>query len=218
MVEEADLNSESVSQWGKAALKLLGVSNKSELESEETDDSALPFGLRTQMMAEDKAILYRALVAALAADAVVFSKVRLADFLFVVGGGDDLKHAIKMDRKYVDFLLCDPFSMQPIAVVELTYPVNESEKTPVRDPFVTRALKTAGISLLKIQACPSYPVQELRRLILAKIQKQLESTRTGRSVDTAGKQFETTINDLPEHTTSCDLESDHEANATDQNS
>lgn len=172
------MGSESKSNWGKTALKLFGVGkSQTPAELRDEDDSKLPFGLRTQMLSEPKALMYRALVAASAADAVVFAKVRLSDFLFVSGGGDDLKHAIKMDRKFVDFLLCDPFSMQPLLVIELGIPTEDGEKAKTRDPFITRALKTSGIKLLKVEARPSYPVRDLRDMLLPYIKQQREASR-----------------------------------------
>ena len=176
------MKSESKMNWGKAALKIFGVGKNQEELSLDDDDSKLPFGLRSQMLSEPKALMYRALVASAAADAVVFAKVRLSDFLFVAGGGDDLKHAIKMDRKFVDFLLCDPFSMQPLLVIELGMPVSDGEKQKTRDPFITRALKTSGIKLLKVEARQSYPVRELRDLMLPYIQRQREVVQRPASV------------------------------------
>lgn len=167
------MESESKKSWGKAALKLLGVGTSSRDEgNREDEDSKLPFGLRSQMLSEPYALMYRALVATAAADAVVFAKVRLSDFLFVTGGGDDLKHAIKMDRKFVDFLLCDPFSMQPLVVVELRIPPKDGAKPRTRDPFITRALKTSGIKLLRVDARASYPVRDMRDLLLPYIKQQ----------------------------------------------
>ena len=166
------MKSELKTNWGKAALKIFGAIKNREDKSQDDDDSNLPFGLRSQMLSEPKALMYRALVASVASHAVVFPKVRLSDFLFVSGGGDDLRHAIKMDRKYVDFLLCDPFSMQPLLVIELGIPESEGKKRRTRDPFITRALKTSGIKLLKVEAKGSYPVRELRELLLPYIEQQ----------------------------------------------
>lgn len=178
------MDQNSTPQWGKAALELFGVSSSeqpvrrlADPDKKGTSDQ-LPFGLRSHMLSQQKALLYRALVAAMAADAVVFAKVRLADFLFVSGGGEDLKHAIKMDRKFVDFLLCDPFSMQPLAVIELSVPQQEGSKPQSRDPFITRALKTASISLLKVESRDSYPVQQLRELILPRVQDKVKEIQT----------------------------------------
>lgn len=179
------MDQDSTPKWGKAALKLFGVGTTTQpvrrlaapenLTDTKDAGDELPFGLRSHMLSQQSALLYRALVAAMAADAVVFAKVRLADFLFV-SGGENLKHAVKMDRKYVDFLLCDPFSMQPLAVIELSFPVETGEKPKSRDPFVSRALKTAGIPLLKIEARQSYPVQQLRGVLLPRVQnKQQEA-------------------------------------------
>lgn len=170
---------ESSATWRDAALKLIGASSSTSAEKKEDvdDDSELPFGLRSHMLSESHALLYRALVAALAAEAVVFAKVRLADFLYVSGGGDDLKHAIKMDRKFVDFLLCDPFTMQPLAVIELKRSGNPDEQRS-RDPFIARALKTAEITMLRIEARNSYPVAELRSALLPKIEAQHKASTT----------------------------------------
>ena len=192
------MNHESVPQWGKAALKLLGVANEESNSDSEGGNTELPFGLRTHMLSEQKALLYRALVAAMAADAVVFAKVRLSDFLFVSGGGDDLKHAIKMDRKYVDFLLCDPFSMQPLAVVESVFPLQRGEKRRPRDPFVTRALKTAGITLLKIETRPGYPIEELRELLLPKIGPKQQATELSWRVDEVANDSDSQAESTPE--------------------
>ncbi|NND97381.1 MAG: DUF2726 domain-containing protein [Pirellulaceae bacterium] len=176
------MDHDSVSQWGKAALNLLGIATEQEQTASSQEQSgpaiALPFALRSQMLCEQKATLYRALVAAVASDAVVFAKVRLADFVRIPDqfGDDDganrdvnLVHAIKLDRKYVDFLLCDPFTMQPLAVVELADATETDPTGRSRDPFVNRAVKATGIKLLKVQTRTDYPIGHLRRLLLPKL-------------------------------------------------
>ena len=134
-------------------------------------DVPLKVAVRPNLLSDPDSHLFHALVSAMAADAFVMPKARLSDFLYLDGASKQLDHAIKMDRKWVDFLLCDPFSMRPLAVIERVDSDAEDAPvtTPRRDPFIAEALHQAGIVLLKVKPRRSYPIHQLRKLILSKV-------------------------------------------------
>lgn len=162
-----------ISRLGKTFPRFSGEKNHTTLKSANGGsdvDCVASLSLRETVLLERQAVLYRSLVSALSTDAVVFAKVRLADFLKLDNGGNDLKFAIKMDRKFVDFLLCDPQTMKPLAVVEMSSsPTKSDSRSQTKDPFVMQSLRSAKVKLLRIEARSHYAIDELRTLLLDKI-------------------------------------------------
>lgn len=110
-------------------------------------------------------VLFRALSVATAPDAVVLPKVRLANFLSLADGVQDIQYAIAMDRKCVDFLLCESDSMRPRVVVELSHS-DAAKREAWEASFTTRVCKSAGITAIRIGQQEEYPIGELRRKLM----------------------------------------------------
>ncbi|QDT08896.1 DUF2726 domain-containing protein [Planctomycetes bacterium K23_9] len=162
----------SYSQMLDATLRLCRVRRGTESDAAEQlpTNESLALSQRANVLSESHALLYRALANAMGTDCAIFAKSRLSDFLALRDGGKDLKLAIKMDRKYVDFMLCDPSSMQPIAAVQLVLnPKDKPGARPPVDPFIAQALRAAGIKLLRIDARKNYCSDELRKALLPKV-------------------------------------------------
>ncbi|MGB7344763.1 MAG: DUF2726 domain-containing protein [Pirellulaceae bacterium] len=162
-----------VTRIGRAARRFFqfGENENASSGEELANESSLKLKLRPEVLSPTQAKLYRSLVAAISADAVVFAKVRLSNFLIVSAGGGGLELGLKMDRKCVDFLLCDPFTMKPLAVVELVEPVKSptQQASQPKDLFITRVLHNARIKHLRIEARSHYPIEELRKILFSKI-------------------------------------------------
>jgi hypothetical protein len=76
------------------------------------------FGLKLGSPAEAEVSFYRVLANGIGSRAVVLAKVNLADIFFVVRPNENRAHRNRIDRKHVDFLLCDPATMKPLCAVE----------------------------------------------------------------------------------------------------
>jgi hypothetical protein len=155
------------------------------------EDTPMQVIARPELLGEKDSILFRSLVAAFVADAIVIPKARLSDFLSLSKGPGQLKHAIRMDRKWVDFLICDPFSMQPLAVIQRVESEAPIANARQRDPFIAEAIKQADIVMLRIKTRQNYPANKLRELILPKIAKSTQVDAISKTNDLAQRETKT---------------------------
>lgn len=98
----------------------------------------------------------------------IFCKVRLADIIDTKGSLSSKKEKIAFSRisyKHVDFVLCDPISLNVIGIIELDDRSHDLPDRRKRDEFVDRALEAAGVPILHIKVQRSYDTNELRDLI-----------------------------------------------------
>src|SRR5450432_4184886 len=98
------------------------------LTGDETSEAAanrppeFPYHLRDHFLSPAELSFYRVLRSTVAGRAVLNSKVALADVFWVKSPDDHSRFRVytnKIDRKHVDFLLCDAATMQPILGIEL---------------------------------------------------------------------------------------------------
>lgn len=71
----------------------------------------------------------------------------------------------KIDRKHVDFLLCDPVTMRPMVGIELDDNSHQRPDRQERDAFVDQAFQAAGLPLLHVAVKRAYVVTELEALL-----------------------------------------------------
>ncbi len=171
-----------------------GCSVESEASKIQSDgDAPMQVIARPKLLGEPDCVLFRSLLTALAADAVVIPKARLADFLSLSKTSHQLKHAIRMDRKWVDFLLCDPFTMKPLVVIQRVEPKAPNAKQS--DPVIAQAVKQADLVMLRIKTRENYPANKLRELILPKLsgltEAETDSQATSRTTDLAQRETKT---------------------------
>jgi hypothetical protein len=94
---------------------------------------------------------------------LVHAKVNLAD-LFYVRSNDPSKYRIytnKIDRKHVDFLLCDPKTVRPIVGIELDDKSHQRSDRQSRDDFVENVFAAANLPLIRIPVRNSYSMSQL---------------------------------------------------------
>ena len=68
------------------------------------------------------------------------AKVRLADVFFVAGPNENAAARNRIAAKHVDFLLCDPATMRPLAGIELD---DASHARPDRQDFLPAKAKSS---------------------------------------------------------------------------
>jgi len=133
-------------------------------------ESSTCFQVRPELLTPQEREAYHVLVAAGQGRVVVFPKVHLVDFLSLRDGPRQINDAIRMDRKRVDFLLCDCVTMQPKAVVELySHGGRKASARPLQDPFIARALHSSGLVSFLMEAGSSIPVEELRERLVRRL-------------------------------------------------
>ncbi|EHR41850.1 hypothetical protein AJE_04365 [Alishewanella jeotgali KCTC 22429] len=111
---------------------------------------------------------------AAAADYKILNRVKLADVLEVRDSATDKTRRstlLKLNAKYLDFILCEPESMKVIAVVDLVNVQHRDGHKAVPDWFVSGALEAAGIPYLRIAIKSGYTVTELQAALAQKLGK-----------------------------------------------
>jgi hypothetical protein len=92
---------------------------------------------------------------------LVFPKVSLKEFLFITDQGNFQSHYNKIDRKHVDFLICNPKTLQPVYTIELDDSSHRQAGRRERDAFVESVLATANLPLVRVPVRATYNTQEL---------------------------------------------------------
>ena len=123
----------------------------------------LPYRRRTSLMTNAEARFYRSLAQAVDDRLTIFAMVRIADLLIVdstsaTGGG----WFNRISSKHVDFVLCDPDSLDAVMAIELDDASHKQSDRTERDAFVDAAFRSAGFPLLRVPAQAKYDVGELR--------------------------------------------------------
>lgn len=126
-----------------------------------------PYALRDNFLSKAELNFYHMLRSGVSPEVTVLAKVSLGD-LFYVKSGDNSEWRIytnKIDRKHVDFLLCDRRTMQPLAGIELDDRSHRRSDRQERDAFVGQVFAAAGLPLHRVRVQRSYVPAELRTLL-----------------------------------------------------
>jgi hypothetical protein len=129
--------------------------------------TALPFKLRDDFLSPAEVSFYQVLRVAVGDRALVFTKINLADLFFVSTGDHRQNRALanRVDRKHVDFLVCDLKSVRPIVALELDDQSHNRADRKTRDEMVEGVFAAAGLPLLRVPVKTGYAPQELQALL-----------------------------------------------------
>lgn len=97
----------------------------------------------------------------------IFSKVKLSDLFYAKAGdyGKNRSYTNRIDRKHVDFLLCDAKTLKPILGIELDDKSHQRSDRQERDDFVNHVFEAAKLPLMHISVQRSYSQSELKSKI-----------------------------------------------------
>lgn len=125
-----------------------------------------PYHRRDAILTTTESKFYHVLVEAVAGDALIFAKPRIADVL-AVDSLKDKKHwqrsFNRIAQKHVDFVLCDHESQAFICAIELNDRSHERPDRKRRDVFVVKAFKRAKLPLIMQVTQTDYSSTEIRR-------------------------------------------------------
>lgn len=128
--------------------------------------TGLPYRKRGRLVTKAELRFYKSLQKAVQDDWQIFAMVRIADLLRVHDGIKNRRSWInKILAKHIDFVLCDPGSLEPICCIELDDSSHQRKDRIERDEFVDAAFESAGLPLLRIPVRSSYHSREIRELI-----------------------------------------------------
>lgn len=175
----------------KTVLKPLGLSDTaidktidfiSDLlfEKDETESSIeYPYHLVDEFASPAELNFFFNLKAVIGDSAHIFSKVKLSDIFYAKTGdyGKNRSYTNRIDRKHIDFLLCDPTTLKPILGIELDDKSHQRADRQERDDFVNHVFQAAKLPLMHISVQRSYSQNELKSKILAFLSGENHETK-----------------------------------------
>jgi len=126
-----------------------------------------PYSVRDHFLSPAEHSFFMVLKSAVSDSALISIKVGLGD-LFYAKSRDGSKYRAftnKIDRKHVDFLLCDPKTVRPIAGIELDDKSHQRSDRQARDEFIENVFRVSNLPLVRIPVKHSYSVAELQALL-----------------------------------------------------
>jgi hypothetical protein len=165
----------------RGPLKLLGLSDEaidktidfiSDLLFEKEEKSSkieYPYHQVDEFISPAELNFFFNLKAVIGDSAHIFSKVKLSDLFYAKTGdfGTNRSYNNRIDRKHVDFLLCDPKTLKPILCIELDDKSHQRADRQERDDFVNHVFEAAKLPLMHISVQRSYSQSELKSKLAA---------------------------------------------------
>ncbi|QDT65803.1 DUF2726 domain-containing protein [Calycomorphotria hydatis] len=125
-------------------------------------ESRFPYGKRDALLSAAELSFYHVLLQAIDANTTVCCKVNLNDLFFVREPQKNQGARNRIDRKHVDFVLCDAKTMSPLCGIELDDKSHRRGDRVKRDKFVNGIFDFAGVPLLRVPASLSYSLKTLK--------------------------------------------------------
>lgn len=94
----------------------------------------------------------------------VFAKVRLADLVCVHGSVSGRSQLNQIDRKHIDFVVCDK-NLVPVVAVELNDEPQTLGDRRARDEYVEKVLASASLPVIYVRARGGAVMDETHRLL-----------------------------------------------------
>jgi len=173
-----------------AILGWLGLAPKAEEEPEEQE---FPYHVRDDFLSPAEVSFYHVLRGIVGDKAAVCPKVSLGDLFYAATGdyGTNRSWMNRIDRKHVDFVICDAGTLDPQLGVELDDASHDSASRRERDAFVNRVFEAAGLPLARVSAQLQYNTDEVRAKLGRALREGTEGSseeppRTAEPVGAAG--------------------------------
>lgn len=137
----------------------------------EKSDSKItfPYGKRDDFLSPAEVSFFHVLKNELPAEWCLIAKVNLADLFFVRQPHRNQAARNRIDRKHVDFVICDAATMAPLLGIELDDSSHERQDRKERDEFVDRVFAAAGLSILHVKAARGYQPAALMEVVRSKL-------------------------------------------------
>jgi hypothetical protein len=147
-----------------------------------------PYRVRDDFLSRAEASFYHVLKSMMGERLLIFPKVSLAEIFFVSQNQDYQSYQNKIDRKRVDFLLCDPKTLKPVLAIELDDASHQRPDRQERDEFVEKVFADARLPLARIPVRPAYNTQELASIFQPAMKTTTPESQTAPSVASQTRQ------------------------------
>ena len=158
---------------GLIGIKLSGP-KPAELSTESlpADPDPLPYRLRDDFLSPAEKSFYQVIKGMVGNYFTICPKVSLADLFFVTRPNENKSAYNRINRKHVDFVICEPKTMVPLFALELDDSSHERADRVERDAFVDSVFEVAQLPLLHVPAQLNYNTSELGMLFKDALQKK----------------------------------------------
>lgn len=128
----------------------------------------LPYALRDDFLSDAELSFYKILEQVVGNKVTICPKVSLKDIFFVTerDRSKNSTYMNKINRKHVDFLLCNTVTMKPLCGIELDDTSHNRQDRVERDIFVNDLFNSAGLQLVRFQNKRSYTISEIEDVLL----------------------------------------------------
>lgn len=136
-------------------------------DKKSADRVEYPYFVRDDFLSPAEHNFYFVLKSVIADSALIFPKVSLGDLFYArVNDASEFRiYRNKIDRKHVDYLLCDPKTLKPVLGVELDDKSHRRGDRQARDEFVDNVFKAANLPLVRIPVKHSYSTKEIDEIV-----------------------------------------------------
>jgi len=139
-----------------------------------------PYRVRDDFLSAAEKSFYHVLRSVVAEKGVICPKVSLWDIFFVARPHEHPGAKAHIDRKHVDFLVCQPGTMQPVVGIELDDASHQKPKRQQRDAEVDAVFAEAQLPLLHIPVQRGYDTRQIAQA-LAPYLSEAEAVPTGQA-------------------------------------
>lgn len=138
-------------------------------KEEKTSSIEYPYHLVDEFLSPAEHNFFFNLKAVVGDSAHIFSKVKLSDLFYAKTGdhGQNRSYTNRIDRKHIDFLLCDTKSLIPFLGIELDDKSHQRADRQERDDFVNHVFEAARLPLMHVSVQRGYSQSELKSRISA---------------------------------------------------
>ena len=145
------------------------LSEKVEKEDKENKISNEKYYSKGQVLTDTEVKFYNALLEATAEmNVVIYPVMSLKELVYVVdekGQKNPYKYFNKINKKHIDFTLCEPKTAKILGCIELDDATHNQEKRYERDQYVDKVLAQAGIKLLRYKTYKNYDIPYLKHRV-----------------------------------------------------
>lgn len=143
---------ERINEW-------LGEKEKTDLPTE------LPYRIKDPLLSPAEQSFYLVLKDVVADKGVIFSKIGLGELFYASTKDQSLYRSLtnKIDRKHMDFVVCDPKTLKPIVAIELDDKSHQRADRKTRDEFVQQVFDSTKFPLVRVPARTAYSTAEILR-------------------------------------------------------
>jgi very-short-patch-repair endonuclease len=132
--------------------------------SQEVNLKKLPYRISDNFLSNAERSFYLVLRDLIGDQRDIFTKVSLGDLFYVTVRGDESQfrtYRNKIDRKHVDFLICNRQTLEPVVGIELDDKSHQREDRQERDRFVEAVFACANLPLVRFPARRAYSANEI---------------------------------------------------------